>query len=65
MRTERIAVTQLHARLRSIGAQYRADRSSNVAHIYWSPPLRQWVKVVRDGANVAISYHATCPCSGG
>jgi hypothetical protein len=62
---ETIPAAALHGRLRGLGAQYQADRSSQQAHIYWAPASRRWIKVVRAGANVTLTYHATCPCSGG
>lgn len=64
--TETIPAASLHARLRSIGAQYYADRSSAQAHIYYSAPTKRWVKVYRyrrDPNFVVVEYHATCPCS--
>lgn len=64
--TERIPAAALHARLRSIGAQYMADRSSAQAHIYYSASQRRWLKVYRDRRDpnaVVVEYHATCPCS--
>lgn len=60
---ETIHANALHARLRSLSAQYMPDRSSAVAHIYYSAPSRRWIKVVRKGPMVVLSYHATCPCS--
>ena len=63
---ETLPASALHARLRSLSAQYMQDRSSAAAHIYYSAPSRRWIKVVRAaGGNVALTYHATCPCSGG
>lgn len=63
---ETIPATALHPRLRSLGAQFMPDRSSANAHIYWAAPSRRWIKVVKAGPNaVKLTYHATCPCSGG
>lgn len=63
---ETLHASALHARLRALGAQFQRDRSSSAAHIYWAPASRRWIKVVRRGADsVVLSYHATCPCSGG
>lgn len=63
---ETLPASALHARLRSLSAQYQQDRSSAVAHIYYSAPSRRWIKVVRaPNGYVTLSYHATCPCSGG
>jgi len=64
--SERLAASSLQARLRGIGAQFYPDRSSNAAHIYYSAPRRQWLKVYKDRSNpsaVVVEYHATCPCS--
>lgn len=61
---ETVPITQLHSRLRSLSAAFQQDRSSQVAHIYYSAPLRRWIKVVRVGNVAKLTYHATCPCSG-
>lgn len=63
---ERLPASALQARLRSVGAQYFPDRSSAAAHIYYSAPMRKWIKVYRDKRDpnaVVVEYHATCPCS--
>ena len=69
MASEAVPLPQLHAKLRSWGAQFMPDRSSSSAHIYWSGPSRKWIKVVRhktDPGNFAVvSFHNDCPCSGG
>jgi hypothetical protein len=62
---EQIPVASLHARLKQLGAQYMADRSSSVAHIYWAPSSKRWIKVTRSGQTAKLTYHTTCPCSGG
>ena len=62
---ESVAVHALHARLRQLGAEYQAARSSAGAHIYYARPLGRWLRVTRVGNTARIEYHATCPCSGG
>lgn len=62
---ETLTADRLHDRLRQISAQFMPQRSNGKMHVYWSAPMRQWIKVVRAGNNVTLSYHATCPCSGG
>jgi hypothetical protein len=67
MQSEVLSVAQLHPRLRAIGAQYMADRSSDKRHIYYSGPSKKWIKVKRhpkDPVNyVVFSYHNDCPCA--
>jgi hypothetical protein len=61
---ERLAESALHPRLRALGAQFKPERSSAAAHIYWSPPTRRWIKVYRSSPGiVTLEFHATCPCS--
>jgi hypothetical protein len=64
---ETLPVGQLHARLRQIGAQPRPDRSSNKSHVYFSGPLRKWVRVRRHPStpqtHVVVDYHNDCPCA--
>lgn len=62
---EQVPVEHLHARLAQLGAKYYPNRSNARRHIYWMPSTRLWLKVVRVGQTATISYHATCPCSGG
>lgn len=67
-RAETVSVDRLQARLRQFSAVYRADKMKPGAksHIYYSGPLRQWLKVARHPKNpqfAVIEYHAVCPCS--
>jgi hypothetical protein len=63
---EQIPLTHLHARLKQLSAQYQPPpKSSNAAHIYWAAPSQRWIKVVRSGQTAKLTYHTTCPCSGG
>lgn len=62
---EEIPVANLRARLAALRAQFMADRSSNVAHIYWIAHAQRYLKVTRKGPIAKLSYHTTCPCSGG
>lgn len=64
---ETLNQAQLQARLRSIGATPKPDRSSKKAHVYYSGPMRKWVRVRRDPRNPAqlfvVDYHNDCPCA--
>lgn len=65
LQREAVHVTALPTRLKQLSAQYFPDRSSGHAHIYYSAPMRHWLKVYRTGpAAVAIEHYVDCPCSG-
>lgn len=62
MAKETYTLENFQARLRQLGAQYKADRSGQKGHVYWVPSTRQWALVRRKGQNVEITYHVDCPC---
>ena len=62
---ETIPVTHLNARVKQLRAQFMPDRSTDKMHVFWIGYAKRWVKVVRKGAVVNLTYHAECPCSGG
>lgn len=62
--TERVYKSQLHTRLSGLGAVYKADKSSDIAHVYHSPSRQQWIKVVGESPTVcALGFYTACPCS--
>lgn len=48
-------------RMQRLSAQETTRRSPR-GHIYWSPPLRQWLLSYSEGKNVVIEFYADCPC---
>jgi hypothetical protein len=67
---EAVAVSGLRARLAQLSAQIMRNETElfkGRAHIYYSGPLRKWIKVERhpkDPQNaVILTYSADCPCS--
>lgn len=52
--------------LKARSAIYHADRSSDGAQIFWSAPLRKWLKLYGGEYNgargIVCESHSTCPC---
>lgn len=64
--SETVALSQLHARLRALGAVYQRDTSNARRHIYYSGASKRYIKVKRHpsspNTHVVLSYHRECPC---
>lgn len=66
---ETVSVAKLHAYLRARGAVFLPEKNPPGAksHIYYSGPLKRWVRVKRNPKNPAqemlLEYFSTCPCA--
>ncbi len=61
---EQVAVAALPEYLRRRGAVFARDRSTEQVHLYFSGPLKRWLKIYRIApTTTVVEYHATCPCS--
>ncbi len=45
-------------------AEFIDESSTDKGHVYWSPPVGQWILVMKKGKNAQVTFHAKddCPC---
>jgi hypothetical protein len=55
---------ELYDFLKQYRAEYVRESSTEKGHVYWSPPISQWLLVMKKGASAQVTFHAAndCPC---
>jgi hypothetical protein len=61
---EQVALHELQARLRQMGAAFVAEKSNAKRHVYWSRKNQFWILVTSGKGAAKLAYYpmTKCPC---
>jgi hypothetical protein len=61
--TKDVPIQDVHAHLKSYGAQGLPEYSNSKRHVYFAAPVKKYITVRRRGDMAELEFTTDCPCT--